>query len=114
MSIRFIIILCILFIFFLISKVGKKKMELRLCLPWMFISFILILATVFNQALLPIKDFLGFEELSNMVFLLGFLSLALIVLSLTSKISLLNAKVIELTQELAILKKEQNNEKNHK
>ena len=49
-----------------------------------------------------------------MVFLLGFLSLALIVLSLTSKISLLNAKVIELTQELAILKKEQNNEKNHK
>lgn len=110
----FLIIICLLFIFFLIRKVGKKKFELRFCLPWIFITGILIIITVFENLLIPVKDFFGFETLSNMIFLIGFLSITMLVLSLTTKLSLLNSKVIELTQELAILKKEKNNEKSNK
>lgn len=110
----FLIIICLLFIIFLIRKVGKKKFELRFCLPWIFITGVLILITLFDNILIPIKDFFGFETLSNMIFLIGFLSLTMLVLSLTTKLSVLNSKVIELTQELAILKKEKSNEKNTK
>lgn len=110
----FLIVICLLFIIFLIKKVGKKKIELRFCLPWMFISLFLIVITIFDDILFPIKDFFGFEKLSNMIFLMGFACLGLLVFSLTSKLSLLNAKVIELTQELAILKKEKTNEKSNK
>lgn len=110
----FLIVICLLFIAFLIRKVGKKKIELRFCLPWMLISMFLMLITIFDKALIPIKNFFGFEELSNMIFLVGFGCLILIVLSLTTKLSLLNSRVIDLTQELAILKKEKSNEKSNK
>ena len=100
-----LVIICLLFIAFLVKKVGKKKIELRYCLPWMLTAVLLILITIFNDLLLPIKDFFGFETLSNMIFLIGFICLGSLVLSLTSKLSLVNAKVIELTQEIAILKK---------
>lgn len=110
----FLIILCLFFIIFLIRKVGKKKFELRFCLPWIFITLALIVITIFDNCLIPIKDFFGFEKLSNMIFLIGFLSITLLVLSLTTKLSLMSSKVIELTQELAILKKEHENDKSNK
>ena len=110
----FLIIICLLFIVFLIRKVGRKKFELKFCLPWIFVTLCLIMITIFDNLLIPIKDFFGFEKLSNMIFLMGFGALTLLVLSLSTKLSLLNSKVIELTQELAILKKEKSNEKTNK
>jgi len=115
MSIRlkiFLIVLCILFDINLYSKVLKKKLDFKLGLSWFFVTIGLILAAAFDNVLVLFKDLLGFEILSNMIFLIGFGCLSLITLSLCMKVSVQNEKIVKLTQEVALLKKEKNDENN--
>ena len=101
----FLFILCILFDINLYLKVIKKKLDFKLGLSWFLITVVLILSIIFDNWLMVLKDFLGFEKLSNMVFLFGFICLSLMVLSLSMKISIQNEKIIKLTQEIALIKK---------
>ncbi len=91
---------------FIYRKIEKGELQLKYSFPWYIIIILLILLTIFDNVLIPIRDFLGFQEVSNMIFLIGFLGIAMLVFSLNVKFSILNSKVIRLTQENAILKKE--------
>ena len=73
---------------------------------WYVLSFILIFVTIFDGILNPLKQFLGFETISNMVFLMGFFLLTIITFSINLKLSEQNIKIIKLTQEVALIKKE--------
>ncbi|MBQ9853703.1 MAG: DUF2304 domain-containing protein [Bacilli bacterium] len=108
----FLVLLCLLFDINLYSKVINKKLDFKLGLSWFFVSIGLILSTIFDNVLMLFKDFLGFEILSNMIFLIGFGCLSLITLSLSMKLCVQNEKIVKLTQELALLKKEKDNENN--
>lgn len=104
----FLIIICLIFDCFIYNKIKTSKIQLKYSLVWIFLTFILIVLSVFDSLLDPIKNFLGFETVSNMIFLIGFFLLALITFSLSTKLSEQNMKITKLTQELAILKKEIN------
>lgn len=107
-----LLILCIIFILFVSKKVEKGHLQLKYSLSWYSVTIILIIFTIFDNMLIPIKEFLGFETLSNMIFLFGFLIITMIVFALNVKISTISNKVTTLTQEVAILKKELKDEKN--
>ena len=53
--------------------------------------------------------FIGIETVSNLLFFLGFLFMIFITFDLAKTISIQNRKIINLTQELAILKHEISN-----
>lgn len=118
MSIRlklFLFLLCFLFDINLYFKVMKKKLDFKLGLSWFLVTIGLMFSIIFDNILNIFKDFLGFEKLSNMIFLIGFVCLGLIVLSLSMKISIQSEKITKLTQELALLKKkEENNDRVNK
>lgn len=101
-----LITLCLIFMLFVYKKVAKGNLQLKYSISWYTVSIILILLTIFDNLLIPIKDFLGFETTSNMIFLFGFLTIAMLVFSLYINISMLNQKNTKLTQEVALLKKD--------
>ena len=109
----FLIIVCLLFIIYLYNKVATKKMEFKSGVSFFFVTLLMMLLCVFDDILIPIKNFLGFEVVSNMIFFIGFVCFGLILLSLGIKISIQEQKITRLTQEIAILKKDRKNEKNN-
>lgn len=109
----FLIIICIIFMIFIYKKLSKGTLQIKYSFPWYGICIFLIISTLFDFLLDPIKNFLGFETTSNMIFVISIFTLSLITFTNTIRISELNKKVTRLTQEVALLKKEQNqNEKN--
>lgn len=109
----FLILLCLIFDISLYNKMMKKKIDFKLGLTWLFVTIGLILSVLFDNSLMIFKDFFGFEILSNMIFLIGFICLGSITLSLCIKVSVQNEKITKLTQELALLKKEKTDEGNN-
>lgn len=110
----FLVIVCILLIVYIYSKVLNKKLDHKSAFSWIGIIIILMIICIFDKILIPIKDFLGFEVTSNMIFFIGFIFISLLLLSLSSKVNKQNERIIKLTQELAILKKDNENEKHNK
>ena len=109
----FLIIVCLLFIIYLYRKVATKKMEFKSACSFFFIILLLMVLCIFDSILIPIKNFLGFEVVSNMIFFIGFVCVGLMLLSFGIKISIQEQKITKLTQEIAILKKDKKDEKNN-
>ena len=110
----FLIIICVLFMFYVYTKVINKKMEFKYALSWMLTILALLILCVFDSVLTPIKTLFGFEVISNMIFFMGFIFLSFLLLSLGIKTNKQNEKIVKLTQELALLKKEVSDEKTNK
>ncbi|HBA37965.1 MAG TPA: hypothetical protein DCY94_04520 [Firmicutes bacterium] len=110
----FMICMCLIFALFIYRKVEKGNLQLRYSLAWYTIIFALMVVTVFDSLLVPLRNFFGFETISNMVFLVGFMILAMLIFSLNIKLSELHSKMVKLTQEIAILKKESTSHEEHK
>lgn len=91
---------------FIYNKVTKGNLQLKYSFPWYIILVCLIIVTIFDSILYPIRDFFGFETVSNMIFVFGFMIISMLVFSLNLKTSELQNKNTKLTQELALLKKE--------
>ena len=72
-------------------------------LLWFLLDMILVLSIVFVDKLRVIADFIGIEEISNMIFLFGFLVLLFICILLTALVSEQKNKIILLTQKMGIL-----------
>lgn len=109
MSLRvqiFFIIFSLLFIIYVYSKIKKKHLSIEYSLMWFGFAILMLMASISPEFLRIISNFIGIKEVSNMVFFFGFILLIFIVLNLTSLISKQNAKISNLVQEIAILKKE--------
>ena len=107
----FLLVVCFILIVYIYRNIAKKKFDFKYALHWFITIVFLMIICLFDEILIPIKDFLGFEVLSNMIFLVGFICLGLIILSLSMKVSMQNDKIVKLTQEVAILKKEVSHDK---
>lgn len=110
----FLVLVCVFLIFYVYYKVLDKKLDYKSGLSIMLMLVILMVLCIFDQILIPIRDFLGFEVVSNMIFFLGFIFVSVLLLSLSIKVNKQNEKIIKLTQELAILKKDTDHEKTNK
>ena len=100
MSLRVgIIAACLLLAVFVLRLVLKDKLQLKYSLLW-------LVCALFPQPLYVISSFFGFATLSNFIFVVGFLFLLCIVLSLGCLSSKQATAIANLSQRIALLEKE--------
>ena len=105
LKIEMIIILLISFVF-IVKMLKSKKMSIKYSLMWLLIPLFFTIFVLFSDKIIHFANNLGFEVLSNFVFFMVIGLLFIICFSLTIIVTHLNQKIIALTQEIAMLKKE--------
>lgn len=107
----FLIISILIFIIHVLNNVKKNKLSIRNCIVWLVMSIAVIICVFQVDNLTALANLIGIKTLSNLIFFLGFIFLIFVVFDLTRIVSMQNKKIITLTQELGILKKEIENDK---
>lgn len=103
-----IVIACLLLAIYVIRLILKDKLQLRYSLLWLALVAVLLICGLFPQPLYSISSLFGFATSSNFIFVVGFLFLILILLSLSSIVSKQAIAIKNLTQKIALLDKEIN------
>ena len=111
MNIKAQIIISIIIIWgivYIINMVRKKALELRYSLTWLGVGICILILTLFQQIMNKISAIMGIASPMNMLFFLGFCFSLTIIFSLTISVSKMSIQIKDLTQEIALYKKEQN------
>lgn len=96
-------------------KIRDSKMRLEDSLFWFCFSALLLLTSIFPQAFFWLSNFVGTMSPSNFVFLFFIFILLIVCFKLSVRLSQLDIKLRELTQQLAIEKLERRrNDEAHK
>ena len=109
MSLRlriFLIISTLIFIIGIIRSIKKNDVNIKYSLIWLFSGILIIIVTIIPNLLEILSKFLGFELVSNMIFLLAILLLLVLSYSFTVILSRHSKRIRLLTQEISILKAE--------
>lgn len=106
-----IILLSISLLFIIIFIVRSGNISIRYSMVWIFSGILFLFFSLFPDLMLSLAKFLGFEVLSNMIFLIVFSILFLICISLTIIVTHIKEQNKLLIQEISILKLKVNNKK---
>lgn len=95
-------------------KIRDSKMRLEDSLFWFCFSALLLLASIFPQVFFWLSNLVGTMSPSNFVFLFFIFVLLIVCFRLSVRLSQLDTKLRELTQQLAIEKLERHhNDERH-
>lgn len=111
-TLRIILIICSLVLFLLcIMKIKQSKLKVENSVTWMIGSIILILMSIFSNAVEWISSKLGFMAPVNFVFLviIGFLLIQTFIDNI--RISTLNEKIKDLNHYIALKEYEKKEDK---
>ena len=109
MSLRlriFLIISALIFIIGIANSIKKNDVNIKYSLIWLFSGVLIIIVTIIPNLLEILSNFLGFELVSNMIFLLAILVSLVLSYSFTVILSRHAKRIRLLTQEISILKAE--------
>jgi len=106
----FIIIVSVAFIIYIIALVSRRRLLLKYSLLWLTLSLVLCLCAIFPTPIFMLARFLGFETASNFIFVLAIFFLLAILLSLSIIASKQTERINTLMQELALMKKKEEDE----
>lgn len=101
-----IILSVLIFLLYVLKNVKKQQLNIENALIWILLSVGIIICVLSLNIFESIAHHLGIETLSNMTFFVGFIFLIFVIFNITKKISIQNKKITNLTQEIALLKKE--------
>lgn len=101
----FLLVLGLVAIILIYVMVKKKKIMLKHAIFWTALIAIVMISTLLTKQLKTIATFIGISEVSNMIFLGGFLVLLAITLILTSTVSSQRIIITKLIQEIALSNK---------
>ena len=93
----------ILFIIIIVSII-RSRLSIRNSIAWLLLPVIFIVIAIFPDPLQSFANWLGFETLSNFIFLVVIALLILICFFLTLSNSKQQEQITKLNQEIAILK----------
>ena len=93
-------------VYIVIKNIRKSKMLISDSLFWFFFSVLLLILAIFPQISYVFSHLLGVQSPANLVFLVVFAVLIYCLFKQTLRISLLEKKVQELTQHIAIREKD--------
>lgn len=110
--ILFILVILALILFF--HRIKNQKLALQYSLSWLFLLLVLMIVIIFPKILNVVTHAVGIELPINMIFFLGFIFSLLIIYNLTCAISKISNEVKDLTQKIALLEKELDDEKKGK
>ena len=104
-SLRYVLLIAIvIFILVMISFIKKDNISIKYSLIWLFSSVAVIIMILIPNCLDWFSHLLGFELLSNMIFVIAILILFAISFSFTVIITRETEKIRLLIQEISILK----------
>ena len=111
------IIILLIYLFFILKSVKRKKMRIGYLIFWSITGVLMIISLLVPNLIENISRFLGFEVPINMVFSIAIFIILYLIFDLTTLISKENYKSTMLIQEISMLKKriaelESNREKN--
>ena len=101
-----IIVICLIFIIYIVSLVSRKKLLLKYSLIWLSLSIVVGFCAVFPTPLYMLASLVGFETASNFIFVVAIFFLLAICLSLSIIASRQTGHIKTLIQEIALIKKE--------
>ena len=97
-----IIIAMVLFLFYILRSVRKKKINYKFGILWLVIAIVVGIMAALPDFLVWVSALFGIAAPVNMLFFLGFVLVVGIILELSSTVSKLNDEVRDLTQRLAL------------
>lgn len=109
MNIRIQIIIAVGVLFALaiiINMIRKKKLELRYALAWLLVGVSILVLDCFPNLIAWISKQIGIASPVNMLFFFGFCFSLVIIFTLTMAMSRMSIRIKQLAQELALYKKE--------
>ena len=93
-----------IFLIIIFNLIRKNKLNMKYALLWIVLSILMVIALLIPDFLFKLSNLLGFEVMSNMLYLIAILVLLLICISLTIFISKQSSMITLLTQEVSMLK----------
>lgn len=105
----FLLLLLVFQLFLIIRTVKKKKLTMKYASFWIVLIILMVIVVIFPNIVFKLSSLAGFEEASNMIFLLGFFFLFYVSFIITTSISVQNEKIKLLIQEVSMLKESVNN-----
>ena len=106
MTLRFQIIIAIIVIcglIYLVNLIRRNRLELKYALSWIIVGVLVLICDCFPNVINYFSDILGIATPVNMLFFLGFIFVAMIILTLTVALSIASSSVKRLTQKIALL-----------
>lgn len=97
-------IAALILLIFIILSLRKNSMSIKSSLAWLILPIVFILIAIFPEPLTALSHWLGFETLSNFIFLIIIALLIVICFFLTTTISKQQTQITKLIQEISILK----------
>ncbi len=100
------IVISLLVIVMIIYTLKNNNLSVKYSVVWLIIPIVFLGFTIFSEPMIKFANFLGFELLSNFIFFLIFGIFFIICFSLTIITTNLKKRIVELTQEISLLKGE--------
>lgn len=105
----FFIILAIIVLFYVINIVRKKKFSIKESFWWIIASIIMLFLAIFPYSIDWFAEKLNISYPPSLLFIVSIVFILFINFRDSKRISELQMKVVELGQELAIIKEKANN-----
>ncbi|MBR7132980.1 MAG: DUF2304 domain-containing protein [Clostridia bacterium] len=97
-----LILISLFFILFVVKKVNEGKLQTQFSLVWLFIAAVIIVIAIFPQIMFFAAGLLRIEASSNLVYLLGIITLLFLMVNLSIKMSKYDNDIRNLVQDFGI------------
>ncbi len=101
----FLIAVIIIFFMFIVHLLRKGTLSLKYSLLWLGAAVVLFVMVIIPQLPQMIAELVGVEVSSNLVFMAEGIFVLLMLISLTAIVSKQNARLLRLSQNVAVLEK---------
>lgn len=98
----------ILLLIIIIISLKKNTISIKNSIAWLLLPVFFLLIAIFPETLTTLSSWLGFETLSNFIFLITIALLIMLCFFHTITISRQQNQITKLIQEMSILKQKEN------
>lgn len=107
----FSIIFSIVFILFLLNLVRNNKLDEKYSILWLIFGIIILIVSIFPELIIKIAELFNVYYPPALLLLFAILILGTYIVHITITITKQNKMIVKLTQEIAILKEKNENDK---
>lgn len=108
----FLIIVSFISIIYVIRRIRKAKLRIDYSLFWIIVSVLIMFLAIFPGVAIKLASMMGVMSAVNLIYLVMIFILLVHNFTMTMKISSLESKINNLTEEVAIREKMKNDGKN--
>ena len=110
----YFIIISILIILFIVTEVKKSHLSIKESFFWIVLSFCTLVLSIFPRIINKAADIFGVSYPPTIFFVFVILFLCFIIFRITKILSFQNEKIIDLTEQVAIIKSKIDDKNNPK